>query len=52
MARAIQRWVDDPDAARAAGEAGRKGISTRFSWDARAAELEVMYEAVLRAQSA
>lgn len=43
LARALASVLADPDAARTMGEAGRRTVAERFTWDAVAREMECSY---------
>lgn len=46
MADAAARWLDDPAAMKAAGEAGRERVTRAFSLEAEATGINAVYEAV------
>lgn len=48
LARALQRLVDDPEAARAMGRAGRARYERQFTMERVAREVEQVYEEVAR----
>lgn len=52
MAAAAARWLDDPEAMRAAGRAGRERVTTAFSLEAEAEGINAVYEGLWRGVSA
>lgn len=52
VANATATILGDPGRAAAMGEAGRKAVQERFSWPGVAAQMEVMYDAVINAENA